>query len=143
MNRPAFLIDKVEIRNQFARLRKVDGRGCGQIGGGARLGDGDVFQIVVIGHDKGCLHGVAGMHDVEDPGIAHGEWHGHGLHVSGDLVMVEREGVGGGIDGDNAALDGETAFAAGGLLSLAAEDAKQQKNRENNAYAQGAPPRTV
>jgi hypothetical protein len=64
------------------------------------------------------------MHDVEDPGIAHGEVHGHGLHVSGDLMMVERKGVGGGIGGNDAPLDGKTALAGGRLLRMAAKDAK-------------------
>jgi hypothetical protein len=57
--------------------------------------------------------------------------------------MVERDGVGGGIDGDDAPLDGEPALAGGGLLRITSENCKQQKNREKNAYAQVAPPRTV
>ena len=55
--------------------------------------------------------------------------------------MVERKGVGGGIDGDDAPFDGKTAgktaLAGGRLVRLAAwdakEDAKQQTGSQKNA----------
>ena len=147
VNGASVLVEEAEVRRRLALLRQVHGRGGGKIGRAAGLGDGDVFQIGVVVDHQGCLHGVTGMDDVEDPGIAHGEAHGHGLHVSGDLVMVERKGVGGGIDGDDAALDGKTALAGGRLLRMAArnenDEAKQQADSEKNANAQGTPPQTV
>jgi hypothetical protein len=39
-------------------------------------------------------------------------------------MMVERKGVGGGIGGNDAPLDGKTALAGGRLLRMAAKDAK-------------------
>jgi hypothetical protein len=61
--------------------------------------------------------------------------------------VIERKGVGGGIDGDDPPLDGETAFAGGRLMRLAArgakDDAQQQTGSKKNPCAQGAPPHLV
>jgi hypothetical protein len=57
--------------------------------------------------------------------------------------MIERNGVRGRIDGDNASLDRETALSNGWFPGFAAEYAQQQQDRKKNAYAQGEPPQTV
>ena len=44
--------------------------------------------------------------------------------------MVERKGVGGGIDGDHAPLDGKTALAGGRLLRMAACGAKEEAKHQ-------------